>query len=108
MCEDDLVRNCEDLKIKNKELVKQIADLEEIHEQEIVKLNDELEELKQDLSTCKKSEKELGSVSSTLRFQLANMEDQMNRLTSNKTFLEKINHQTKLKYEEANGKLFLH
>ncbi|PLW32971.1 hypothetical protein PCASD_20096 [Puccinia coronata f. sp. avenae] len=103
MCEDDLVRNCEDLKIKNKELVKQITDLEEIHEQEIVKLNDELEELKQDLSTCKKSEKELGSVSSTLRFQLANMEDQMNRLTSNKTFLEKINHQTKLKYEEANA-----
>jgi len=56
MCEDypALARSCDDLRAKNKELVNQIADLEGIHEREILKLTDELDELKQDLATCKK------------------------------------------------------
>ncbi|EFP77972.2 uncharacterized protein PGTG_03928 [Puccinia graminis f. sp. tritici CRL 75-36-700-3] len=98
---EDLVRSCEDLKTKNKELVNQIVALEKIHEDEIVRLTDEVDELKQELSSCKKSEKELANVSSTLRYQLTNSDDQMSRLNSNMSLLEDNYHKIKLNWEEA-------
>jgi len=103
MCEDypALARSCDDLRAKNKELVNQIADLEGIHEREILKLTDELDELKQDLATCKKSEKDLATVSSTLRYQLTNSDDQMSRLNSRIASIEGNYHNIKLKWDEA-------
>lgn len=110
MCEDDpaLARTCDDLRAKNKELVNQIADLEEIHEREILKLTDELDELKQDLTICKKSEKELATVSSTLRYQLTNSDDQMSRMNSRIALIEDNYHNIKIKWDEAVGEKLSH
>ncbi|WAR60435.1 hypothetical protein PtB15_9B374 [Puccinia triticina] len=101
MIAEDLARSCENLRTKNKELVNQIVALEKMHDDELGRLTDELEELKQELSSCKKSEKDLANFSATLSYQLTNSDDQMSRLNSSKSLLEENYHKIKIKWEEA-------
>lgn len=98
-----LVRSCEELRLKNKELVNQISNLEKIHEHEIVRLSDQLEELKQECSIYKKSEKDLQNVTSKLRFQLSNSDDQMSRMNKEINSLQDHCHKVKHKWDIAVG-----
>ncbi|KAI7946764.1 hypothetical protein MJO29_011291 [Puccinia striiformis f. sp. tritici] len=96
-----LIRSCEELKKKNQEFVNQIQSLEKIHEHEIEKLIEELEELKEELVVVKKSEKELSISSNRLMYQLTNSDDHTTRLNNSIANIESNLHKTKLKWEDA-------
>ncbi|MBW0475777.1 hypothetical protein O181_015492 [Austropuccinia psidii MF-1] len=98
-------REREALMTKNKELSHQISNLVKTHEYELGSLTEQLEELKQELATCKKSGKELAATESKHRIQLGEYDEQMSRLQKEINNIQANYNQTKKRWDDAVSEL---
>lgn len=98
-----LIQKSNELRARIKELEGKMADMERIHENELMELSDKLEELQQDLSARKKAEKELKALETKYLVQLNNADEELSRmgkeLQQNQVNYQKI----KQKYEDCVG-----
>lgn len=107
MCEEypNLARSCQELRAKNKDLENQISAIGKQHEDEVLSLTEQMDELTQELSMSKKSEKDLAAVESKQRRQLQNADDDMSRMQKELAMIQNNYVNTKQKWELTVGEL---
>ncbi|KAG0145701.1 hypothetical protein CROQUDRAFT_658362 [Cronartium quercuum f. sp. fusiforme G11] len=100
-----LIQECQDLRMKTKELENKMITIEKIHENEILELSEKLDELQDDLSSKKRNEKELIVNEGKYRYQLANADEEVGKLHKDLESLQENYQRIKQKYEDCISEL---